>query len=508
MSRTVTLKNVTKTFGDLTACDSVSFEVKKGSVHAVVGENGAGKSTIMKIVFGLYRRDSGEILINGNPVNFQDPSDAIREKIFMVHQHFMQIPTMTVAENIILGDERSSASGQLKYAEAEKNILGITEQFGMKVDPSSLIQDLSVSEQQRVEILSALYRGAELLILDEPTAVLTPSEVDEFFQTIRLLTGQGKTVVIVTHKLDEVMAISDEVTVMRAGKVTGRLNTSETSIPKIASLMVGKEVLMEIDNPPHEAGKTVLSMKNICFRSGQRDLLKNVSIEVRAGEVVGIAGIGGNGQLELENIISGMARLTSGEFYFQGEKIEHHDPHKARALGMGHIPSDREELAYVKSFDNSLNLIFGYHFTPDFCNSLGILKKDIISEKATELHEKFNIMPRDIAKHTVLLSGGNKQKLVVAREFSRMPTFILICNPTRGVDISAIEFIHKEIFRLRDAGAAILLISSELSEVIGLSDRGLVMCEGEIVGEFDPQDCDEYKIGMMMIGQAEPAGAH
>ncbi len=498
------LKNITKRFGSVLANDQINIKIEKGTIHAIVGENGAGKSTIMRIAYGFYNADSGEILINGNVRDIKTPHDAIALGIGMVHQHFMLVDTMTVVENIVLGKEPGSQTS-LDLESAKQKIRKISEEFKLFVNPDAVIETLSVGQEQRVELLKALYRDAQLLILDEPTAVLTPQEVEEFFAILRSMREQGKTIVIITHKLDEVLAISDNVTVMRDGKVVGNVMTKETNAAQLAKMMVGREVLLRVEKPDANVGNSVLKVENLTvINHEQANALKSISLEVKAGEIVGIAGVEGNGQTELIEALSGLtpAANLSGKIVFNGQDITKLNPRKRKEYGIAHIPEDRHKRGLVLEFDLSENSILGVHYRPPAATSLGhvLLNDTAIQQRANQIIKDFDVRPPNSALAAKALSGGNQQKLIIGREFDLQPRLLLVSQPTRGVDIGAIEFIHRKLVELRDAGCAVLLVSAELEEVTALADRLLVLHEGEIAGEVDPKIATTEEIGLLMTG--------
>ena len=493
------LKNITKTFGNVIANNDVSINVTKGTIHAIVGENGAGKSTVMRIAYGFYNADSGEILIDGTPVSIKNPHDAIALGIGMVHQHFMLVDTMTAAENIILGAETGSAAN-LDLEKANRDILALSNELRLGVKPDAYIEDMSVGQQQRVELLKALYRDARLLILDEPTAVLSPQEVEEFFGILRRMKEQGKTIIIITHKLEEVLAISDEVTVMRDGKSVGNVKTSETSAKDLARMIVGRDVLLRVEKTDAEPAATVLEVKNLTV-SGKNGLaVKDVSFTVRAGEIVGIAGIEGNGQTELIEALSGLLKASGGNVEFDGKNITNRSARELKELGIAHIPEDRHKRGLLLHSDLAENSILGVHYRPPVAAATGFMNSSVIDKRVREIIENFDVRPPDPDLPAKALSGGNQQKLIIGREFELKPKLLLVSQPTRGVDIGAIEFIHRKLIGLRDAGSAVLLVSAELEEVTALADRLLVIKEGKIVGEVDPKTTSTEDIGLMMTG--------
>jgi simple sugar transport system ATP-binding protein len=496
------LRNITKRFGEVLANNAVSFSVTPGTIHAIVGENGAGKSTAMRIAYGFYTADSGEILINGQVVPIRTPHDAIALGIGMVHQHFMLLEPMTVAENIVLGAEPGNAAS-LDLRKAAEEIRKVSDEFKLAVDPNAPIETLSVGQQQRVELLKALYRHAQLLILDEPTAVLTPQEVEEFFAILRGMRAQGKTIVIITHKLSEVLAISDEVTVMRDGRVVGNVKTSETNAAELARMMVGREVLLRVEKPDAKPGDTVLSLRDLTVlgRDGSKRL-DGISLEVRAGEIVGIAGVEGNGQTELIEVLAGLiprSHLT-GSIGFEGRDITRLNARARKELGIAHVPEDRHRRGLLLDFSLAENTILGVHYRKPAVWAGVLLNQKGIRQRTEQVIRDFDVRPPNAALPARALSGGNQQKLIIGREFELPPKLLLVSQPTRGVDIGAIEFIHRKIVEMRDAGCAVLLVSAELEEVTALSDRLLVFHDGKIAGEVDPKVASNEEIGLMMTG--------
>ena len=492
------LKNITKTFGSVVANRDVSLKIEKGEIHAIVGENGAGKSTIMKIAYGFYNADSGEILFDGREVSIRTPQDAIALGIGMVHQHFMLVEAMTVAENIILGAETGSAVN-LDLDKAVSEIRKLSEDLKLGVDPRALVEDLSVGQQQRVELLKALYRHADLLILDEPTAVLSPQEIEDFFAILRRMREQGKTIIIITHKLDEVLAISDEVTVMRDGKVVGNVTTSETNAKELARMIVGRDVLLRVEKPDAHPTGSVLEVTDLSVRGKHEIAVDGVSFSVRAGEIVGVAGIEGNGQTELIECLAGLTKAVSGSIKFDGRDITSSSARRRKELGIAHIPEDRHRRGLLLNSDLSENAILGVHYRPPIAAG-GFISSAAVEKRVGEIIENFDVRPPNAELPARALSGGNQQKLIIGREFEIEPRLLLVSQPTRGVDIGAIEFIHRKLIELRDSGAAILLVSAELEEVTALADRLLVIREGKVAGEVDPKTTSVEEIGLLMTG--------
>ncbi|SFA92974.1 simple sugar transport system ATP-binding protein [Rhizobium sp. NFR07] len=496
----IELVGIDKKFGAVHANKNINLSVGKGSIHGIIGENGAGKSTLMSILYGFYHADEGEIRIQGQPVTIKDSQAAIAAGIGMVHQHFMLVENFTVLENVMLGAE----GGQLLakgVAGARKELKRLEKDYGLEVDPDALIEELPVGSQQRVEILKALYRGADILILDEPTGVLTPAEADHLFRILEVLRDQGKTIILVTHKLREIMAITDTVSVMRRGEMVATRKTSETTVAELAELMVGRRVLLRVEKGDANPGPVLLSVKNLTVKDGRGvTMVDDVSFDVRAGEIVGIAGVAGNGQSELLEALAGIRKPVSGQILVDGKVVEAADPALLRQLGLAHIPEDRHHMGLVLKFEEYENSILGYHHDPRYGRG-SMLDLDAVRKSAEEQIAKYDIRPPNARLKTANFSGGNQQKIVVAREIERDPKMLLIGQPTRGVDIGAIEFIHRRIIEMRDAGKAVLLVSVELDEIRSLSDRILVMFAGKVVGE-KPSDADEQSIGLMMAGIA------
>jgi len=499
--RVVEMRHITKRFPRVVANDDVNFRVHSGEIHALVGENGAGKSTLMKILYGLYQKDGGQILIKGKDIDLSSPRVAIEQGIGMVHQHFMLIPPFTVAENVILGREPKRGKIFNDRKKATQDIRGLSKKYGLIIDPEAKIQDLSVGLQQRVEIIKVLYRGAKILILDEPTAVLTPQEIEELFTIMHSLKKEGKTIIFITHKLKEVREISDWVTVMRDGRVVGVVKTAETTEEELARFMVGREVLLKVEKGPSQIGEVVLRAKDLEALSDRGlPALKGVSFEIKAGEILGIAGVEGNGQTELVEVLTGLRKVKKGRIVLGGKEVTNASPRMIFESKVAHIPEDRHKRGLILEYSVEDNLILGHHYKPPVRKRLLRLNFKRISENARNLIKRFDIRPANKELLVSSLSGGNQQKVIVARELSRHPWLLIASQPTRGVDIGAIEFIHKKILEERERGKAVLLVSAELSEVMSLSDRILVMYEGRIVGEVDPKKTKEEEIGLMMTG--------
>jgi len=498
----VDMRHITKKFPLVLANDDVNFNVPRGQIHALVGENGAGKSTLVNILYGLLQPDGGTLFINGQDVQLSGPGDAIRLGIGMVHQHFMLIPRFTVAENVVLGQE-PSRGGLVDITRANEIVHKLSEQYGLKVDPTSKVETLSVGFQQRIEIIKVLYRGAQILILDEPTAVLTPQEVGELFGIMRSLKDQGKTIIFITHKLQEVMAVSDAVTVMRRGKVVGTVLVKDTSRQEIATMMVGRQVLFRVQRTPADPGETVLAVNNLSALNNKNlPALRDISFAVREGEVLGIAGVEGNGQSELVEVLTGLRRAQGGQVMLNGRMITNYTPRRIRESGTCHIPEDRHRRGLVLDFSVAQNMVLGIHYRTPFVRNmlLDVINFGAIREKSHRLLQEFDIRPPDQDNPAGNLSGGNQQKVIVAREFDQHPKLLIAAQPTRGVDVGSIEFIHQRLLQARDDGKAVLLVSADLEEILSLSDRIAVMYEGQIVGILEPAEATEARLGMMMTG--------
>ncbi|MGB7241186.1 MAG: ABC transporter ATP-binding protein [Sulfitobacter sp.] len=498
----IELKGISKAFGPVQANKDISIRVMPGTIHGIIGENGAGKSTLMSILYGFYKADKGEVFIAGKKTEIPDSQAAIASGIGMVFQHFKLVENFTVLENIILGAEDG---GLLKpsLAKARKTLLELAEEYGLNVNPDALIEEIGVGMQQRVEILKALYRHADILILDEPTGVLTPAEADQLFRILHRLREEGKTIILITHKLREIMDATDTVSVMRRGEMTATVKTSDTSPAELAELMVGRKVLLRVDKTPARRGHLVLDIRNLRVRDDKNvERLKGIDLKVHAGEVLGIAGVAGNGQSELLEVLGGYANGT-GEVFVNAIPIDlsgkHSDGQSRRAHGIAHVPEDRQREGLIMDYHAWENTAFGYHRDPAYQSGM-LMNNAAIKADTVGKIERFDVRPPDPNLAAKNFSGGNQQKLVLAREIERNPDLLLVGQPTRGVDIGAIEFIHQQIIALRDQGKAILLVSVELEEILALSDRIAVMFDGVIMGEKMPNDTDEKELGLLMAG--------
>ena len=504
----IELKGISKSFGAVHANRNIDLKIEAGTIHGIIGENGAGKSTLMSILYGFYQADRGRIDVGGKKAAINTPSDAIALGIGMVHQHFMLVQNFSVLENVILGAE-GEALLNTSIARARSELERLERDYGLEVDPDAIIEDLPVGLQQRVEILKALYRGADILILDEPTGVLTPAEADHLFRILEQLKEEGKTIILITHKLREIMAITDNVSVMRQGTMVATRNTAETSVEELAELMVGRRVLLQVEKGEASPGEVLLSVRNLTVKDSRGvTMVDNVSLDVRAGEIVGIAGVAGNGQSQLLDAITGVRKAISGTVTLDGEPVDltgAADPADLRARGMAHVPEDRHHVGLVLPFEENENAMLGYHRQAKYLNG-PFLNIEAIRADAREKIEKYDIRPPDCRLKTANFSGGNQQKIVLAREMEQDPKVLIVGQPTRGVDVGAIEFIHKRLIDMRDQGKAVLLVSVELDEIRSLSDRILVMFAGRVVGERGPE-ASESELGLLMAGVEEKEAA-
>ena len=498
----IEMLHITKRFPGIIANDDITLQLKRGEIHALLGENGAGKSTLMSVLFGLYQPEEGEIRKNGKKVKINNPNDANDLGIGMVHQHFKLVECFTVLDNIILGVEPCHA-GFLKKNEAREKVLALSEKYGLHVDPDAKVEDITVGMQQRTEILKMLYRDNEILIFDEPTAVLTPQEISELMQIMKNLAAEGKSILFISHKLNEIMEVADRCSVLRKGKYIGTVNTSETTIEELSSMMVGRNVNFHVEKVPCAPGDVILDVEGMTVASKlhKNNAVKDVSLKVHGGEIVCIAGIDGNGQTEFVYGLTGLEPVVSGKITLCGKDITHASIRERSTTGMSHIPEDRHKHGLVLDYSLEDNLILQRYFDPEFTSSAGFLRRDNIRSFAGELIEQYDVRsgqgPITIARS---MSGGNQQKAIIAREIEKNPELLIAVQPTRGLDVGAIEYIHQQLVAQRDAGRAVLLVSLELDEVLDVSDRILVMYEGEIVGEFDPKTVTSEELGLYMAG--------
>ncbi|MFV9509790.1 ABC transporter ATP-binding protein [Tepidibacillus sp. LV47] len=500
------MRNITKIFGNFKANDNINLTVHKGEIHALLGENGAGKSTLMNILYGLYQPTSGEIYIRGKKVNITNPNVAIKHGIGMVHQHFMLVEPFTVTENIILGMETTKAFGYLDIKKAVEDVKKLSEKYGLYVDPTAKIQDISVGMQQRVEILKALYRGAEILILDEPTAVLTPQEIQELIQIMKNLTNEGKSVIIITHKLKEIKMAADYCTIIRRGKWIDTVDVSTTSEEELAAKMIGRQVQFKVEKEEKKPGQIVFSIENLVVKDNRGiNVVNGLSLEVKAGEILGIAGVDGNGQSELIEAITGLRKIESGKVKINGNDITNKTAREIIEKGISTIPEDRQKRGLVLDFTVAENMVLENYNKPLFSKN-GILDCNKIKEFAKGLIHKFDVRPTDENVKARALSGGNQQKVIIAREVTNDPDLLIAAQPTRGLDVGAIEYVHKSLVEQRNKNKAVLLVSLELDEVMNVSDRIAVIYEGKIVGILDAKDADENILGLMMAGGGEVHG--
>ena len=498
----IEMLHITKRFPGIIANDDITLQLKKGEIHALLGENGAGKSTLMSVLFGLYQPEEGVIKKDGQVVSIKDPNDANALGIGMVHQHFKLVECFTVLDNIIMGVEPVKC-GFLQKKEAREKVLALSEKYGLQIDPDALIEDITVGMQQRTEILKMLYRDNEILIFDEPTAVLTPQEIDELMAIMKNLAAEGKSILFISHKLNEIMAVADRCTVLRKGKCIGTVDTKDTSVEQLSAMMVGRDVSFHVEKKPSQPGEVVLDVEHMTVASKvhKNNAVKDVSLKVRRGEIVCIAGIDGNGQTEFVYGLTGLEPLASGKITLCGQDITKMSIRKRNVLGMSHIPEDRHKHGLVLDYSLEDNLVLERYFEPEFTDKAGFLRRDNIRKYAEKLIDQYDVRsgqgPVTIARS---MSGGNQQKAIVAREIDKDPELLVAVQPTRGLDVGAIEYIHKQLVAQRDAGKAVLLVSLELDEVMDVPDRILVMYEGEIVGELDPKTTTQEELGLYMAG--------
>ncbi|MCI2394964.1 ABC transporter ATP-binding protein [Aliiroseovarius sediminis] len=499
----IELRGISKAFGPVQANKDISISVQPGTIHGIIGENGAGKSTLMSILYGFYKADEGQIFIHGNETQIPDSQAAIAAGIGMVFQHFKLVENFSVLENVILGVEDGPML-RPSLSKARKSLKSLAEEYELHVDPDALIEDLGVGVLQRVEILKALYREADILILDEPTGVLTPAEADHLFRILNGLRDQGKTIILITHKLREIMEITDTVSVMRRGEMTATVKTKDTNPEHLAELMVGRKVLLRVDKVPAKPGEKILEIEDLRMVDDHGvERLKGISLNVQAGEILGIAGVSGNGQSQLLEVLGGYAKAT-GDIRINGQHLDlsgsRSDARSRRARGIAHVPEDRQEHGLIMEFPAWQNMVFGYHHAPEYQKNKLLMDNAKMLEVAQDKMDRFDVRPPNPHLAAKSFSGGNQQKIVVAREIERHPDLLLVGQPTRGVDIGAIEFIHRQIIDLRDQGKAVLLVSVELEEILSLSDRIAVMFDGHIMGERLPDQTDERELGLMMAG--------
>ena len=507
----IEMLNITKRFPGIIANDNITLQLKKGEIHALLGENGAGKSTLMSVLFGLYQPEEGEIRKDGEKVTINDPNDANALGIGMVHQHFKLVECFSVLDNIILGVE-TTKGGFLKKEEAKKKVMALSEKYGLYVDPDAMIEDITVGMQQRTEILKMLYRDNEILIFDEPTAVLTPQEIQELMAIMKNLAAEGKSILFITHKLAEIMQVADRCSVLRKGRYIGTVDIKDATPEKLSAMMVGRNVNFVVKKKPAKPGEVVLDIKgmSVASKRHKNNAVNNVSLQVRRGEIVCIAGIDGNGHTEFVYGLSGLEPLKGGTIMMNGKDITHMLIRSRLTSGMSHIPEDRHKHGLVLDYSLEDNIVLQRYFEPEFTNKFGFLKRKEIREYANGLIKQYDIRSSQGAVTTARsMSGGNQQKAIVAREIDKAPELLVAVQPTRGLDVGAIEYIHKQLVAQRDAGKGVLLVSLELDEVMNVSDRILVMYEGEIVGEFDPKKVTVEELGLYMAGsKRKEAGAN
>lgn len=499
MEYIIEMLNIRKEFPGVVANDDITVQLKPGEIHALLGENGAGKSTLMNVLFGLYAPDRGEIRVHGKKVNITDPNVATNLGIGMVHQHFMLVDTFSVTENIILGNEPTTG-GKINLKKAEQEVQKLSDTYGLRVDPTAKIRDISVGMQQRVEILKTLYRGANVLIFDEPTAVLTPQEIDEFMDIMKSLISEGKSIILITHKLKEIMQVCDRCTVIRRGKGIGTVDVSHTNVNELASLMVGREVLFRTEKEPAQPKETILKVNDLFVKDVRKiDIVKGLNLNIRSGEIVGIAGVDGNGQSELIEAITGLRTIEQGEVLLRDKNITNFSPRKVTESGISHIPQDRQRYGLVLDYSVAENIVLQTYYKKPYSRNT-ILKFKEIQDKANQLIKEYDVRTPSAQTRASALSGGNQQKVIVGREIDRSPDLLIAAQPTRGLDVGAVEFIHSRLIEERDRGRAVLLMSFELDEIMNLSDRIAVMFDGKITAIVDPEETNEQEIGLLMAG--------
>lgn len=497
----IEMLGIRKQFGDFVANDDITLQLQKGEIHALLGENGAGKSTLMNVLFGLYQPEAGQIKVNGKEVQITDPNKANELGIGMVHQHFMLVENFTVTENIILGSEPTKM-GLINIRKAAKKVKALSEQYGLNVDPYAKIEDISVGMQQRVEILKTLYRGAEMLIFDEPTASLTPQEIEELIQIMKRLIAEGKSIILITHKLKEIMEVSDRVTIIRKGKGIGTVTTAETNPDQLAEMMVGRQVVFKTEKTPAHPKEVILQVENLTVTDNRNiERVKNLNLSVRAGEIVGIAGIDGNGQSELIEAITGLRKVSSGKVTLKGKDLTNLKPRKITETGVGHIPQDRHKHGLVLDYPISYNIALQTYYQKPISKA-GIIDYKEVNKLAKAIIEEYDVRTPSPLTEARALSGGNQQKAIIGREVNRDPELLIAALPTRGLDVGAIEFIHRRLIEQRDKGKAVLLISFELDEVMNVSDSIAVIHDGSIIDTVKPQETTEQKLGLLMAGQS------
>ncbi|AOM83449.1 ABC transporter ATP-binding protein [Salisediminibacterium beveridgei] len=505
MEYVIEMNGIRKEFPGIVANDNITLQVKQGEIHALLGENGAGKSTLMNVLFGLYQPEKGEIKVRGEKVNVTDPNVANRLGIGMVHQHFMLVQKFTVTENIILGSEPKKGMS-IDIRKAAQDVAEISDRYGLRVDPNSKIEDISVGMQQRAEILKTLYRGANILIFDEPTAALTPQEIKELIQIMRNLINEGKSIILITHKLKEILEVADRCTVIRRGKGIGTVDVSESDQTSLAEMMVGREISFEVEKGPPKPGEAILSVKGLTVEDVRGiDMVDQLDLEVRSGEILGIAGVDGNGQTELVEALTGLREAKSGTVTLSGEDISGKKPRKVTEAGVSHIPSDRHKHGLVLEFTIGENMMLQTYYQKPYTRN-GILDYGKMYKKAEELMEEYDVRTPSSMTLARSLSGGNQQKAIIAREVDRSPKLIIAAQPTRGLDVGAIEFIHKKLVEERDKGRGVLLVSLEMDEVLNVSDRIAVIYEGKIVDIVDAKETNENELGLLMAGGKREAG--